>query len=135
MKGINDAVRFLVELAVLAAVGYWGFHDHSSWAVKLVLGVGGPVLIATAWGIWMAPQSNRRAPEGMRALLEVLIFALATALVASTGGACRHLPGRCHSERSAGPRSRQDVTDRSCGLSPTAAASTLSLWPLPMMRK
>ena len=39
---------FLVELAVLAAVGYRGFHDHSSWAAKLVLGVGGPVLIATA---------------------------------------------------------------------------------------
>jgi hypothetical protein len=86
LKWINDAVRFLVELAVLVAVGYWGFHDHSRWAAKLVLGVGGPVLIATAWGIWMAPQSNRRAPEGMRALLEVLIFGLATAaLVASTG--------------------------------------------------
>ena len=84
MKAVNDGVRFLVELAVLGAVGYWGFHNHSSWPAKIVLGVGGPVLIATAWGIWMAPQSNRRAPEGRRALLEVLIFALATAALAAS---------------------------------------------------
>jgi hypothetical protein len=87
VKAANDAVRFLVELAALAAVCYWGFHDHPSWIAKLVLGIGGPVLIATAWGIWMAPKSNRRATEGIRALLELLIFALATAALAASAGA------------------------------------------------
>ena len=86
MKAANDAVRFLVELATLAAICYWGFHDHSSWAAKLLLGIGGPALIAAAWGVWMAPQSTRRAPEAMRAVLELVIFAAATAaLTASTG--------------------------------------------------
>jgi Protein of unknown function (DUF2568) len=70
---------------VLAVVGYWGFHDHASWAAKLVFGAGGPILIATVWGMLMAPRSSRRASEGVRALLEVVIFGLATAaLVAST---------------------------------------------------
>lgn len=88
MKAVNDAVRFLVELAAPAAVCYWGFRDHSSWVAKLVFGIGGPVLIASTWGIWMAPQSKRRATEGIRVLLEVVIFALATAaLAASTGAA------------------------------------------------
>ena len=84
VKAANDAVRFFVELAALAAVGYWGFHDHSSWALKLTLGVGGPTLIATAWGIWMAPRSTRRASEGIRALLEIVIFAVATAALAAS---------------------------------------------------
>lgn len=88
MKAANEAVRFLVELAALAAIGYWGFHDHSTWPAKFVLGIGGPLLIASAWAIWMAPQSHRRAGEGVRALLEVAIFGSAiAALAASTGTA------------------------------------------------
>ncbi|MGZ6663059.1 MAG: DUF2568 domain-containing protein, partial [Solirubrobacteraceae bacterium] len=39
------------------------------------------------WGIWMAPKSNRRATEGIRALLEVVIFALAAAALAASAGA------------------------------------------------
>jgi hypothetical protein len=86
VKAANDAVRFVVELAALIAIGYWGFHDHSSWLAKLVLGLGAPLLIAVVWSVWMAPQSSRRAGEGTRAVLEVLIFGAATAaLAASTG--------------------------------------------------
>lgn len=88
MKAANDSVRFLVELAALVAVGYWGFHDHSAWTTKLLIGIGGPVLIASVWAIWMAPESKRRAPEGIRAGLELVIFGGATAsLAASTGPA------------------------------------------------
>ena len=84
MKVANDVARFLVELATLAAVAYWGFHEHSSWVLKLVLGVGSPLVIAAIWGIWMAPQSRRRAPESLRVLIELAIFGGATAaLIAS----------------------------------------------------
>jgi len=57
VKAANDALRFVVEIAALA---YWGFHEHTSWPAKLVLGLAGPVLIAVVWGLWMAPQSSRR---------------------------------------------------------------------------
>lgn len=87
MKAANDAVRFLVELAVLAAIAYWGFHDHSSLAAKLVLGAGGPALVASIWAIWMAPQSDRRASERVRVVLEVAIFGSATAALALSIGA------------------------------------------------
>jgi Protein of unknown function (DUF2568) len=87
VKAANDAVRFVVEIAALIAVGYWGFHEHSSWLAKLVLGLGAPVLIAVVWGLWMAPQSSRRAGEGTRVVLEVLIFGSATASLAASTGA------------------------------------------------
>lgn len=74
-----------VELASLAAAAYWGFHDHRDWALKLMLGAGGPLLIALVWAIWTASRSTRRAPK-QSALLERLIFGSATAALAISSG-------------------------------------------------
>jgi hypothetical protein len=52
LKALNLVVRFLLELCMLAAVGYWGFTTGSSWAVKTILGIGLPILIALGW--WLA---------------------------------------------------------------------------------
>jgi hypothetical protein len=60
LKGINLGIRFLLELSMLAAVGYWGFKTHSSWAMKILFGIGLPVLIAVIWGYLMAPRSAHR---------------------------------------------------------------------------
>jgi hypothetical protein len=57
LKGINLAVRFLLELCMLAAVGYWGFKSQSGWGMKLMLGIGLPVLIAVVWGLFVAPKA------------------------------------------------------------------------------
>jgi hypothetical protein len=60
LKGINLAIRFLLELCMLAAVGYWGFKTHSSWTLKILFGIGLPILIAVIWGYFMAPRSTHR---------------------------------------------------------------------------
>ena len=60
LKGINLLVRFLLELCMLAAVSYWGFKTHSSWALKILFGIGLPILIAAIWGIFIAPKSMHR---------------------------------------------------------------------------
>lgn len=60
LKGINLLVRFLLELSMLAAVGYWGFKTHSGWTLKILFGIGLPILIAVIWGIFMAPRSEHR---------------------------------------------------------------------------
>jgi hypothetical protein len=57
LKGINLAVRFLLELCMLAAVGYWGFKSQSGWGMKLMLGIGLPLLIAMIWGLFVAPKA------------------------------------------------------------------------------
>lgn len=57
LKGINLAVRFLLELCTLAVVGYWGFQTQSGWGMKLMLGIGLPLLIAVVWGLFMAPRA------------------------------------------------------------------------------
>jgi hypothetical protein len=57
LKPINLGVRFLLELCMLAAVGYWGFKTGSNWFLKIALGIGGPVLIAVLWGLFIAPKA------------------------------------------------------------------------------
>lgn len=58
LKGINLLVRFLLELCLLAAVGYWGFKTHSGREMKIVFGIGLPILIAVLWGLFVAPRAT-----------------------------------------------------------------------------
>jgi Protein of unknown function (DUF2568) len=43
---LNLGLAFLLELAVLAAAGYWGFTLHSPTAVRVLIGIGSPLLLA-----------------------------------------------------------------------------------------
>ena len=57
LKTLNLLVRFLLELCMLAAVGYWGFKSQSAWGMKILLGIGLPILIAIIWGLFIAPRA------------------------------------------------------------------------------
>jgi len=57
LKTLNLLLRFLLELCMLAAAGYWGFKTGSGWAMKVVLGIGLPVLLAVIWGLFVAPKA------------------------------------------------------------------------------
>jgi hypothetical protein len=42
---LNLAVRFLLEVVALVAIGYWGFSQHSGvW--RFIIGIGGPIIAA-----------------------------------------------------------------------------------------
>lgn len=58
LKGLNLLVRFLLELCMLAAVGYWGFKTNSTWLMKIMFGIGLPILIAVLWGLFIAPRAT-----------------------------------------------------------------------------
>jgi hypothetical protein len=84
LKGLNLLVRFLLELCMLAAVGYWGFKTQSGWGMKILLGIGLPVLIAVLWGMFMAPRATRPLSGAPRLALELVLFSSgAVALFAS----------------------------------------------------
>ena len=77
---LNLAVRFLLEIAALVALGYWGFDLHSGvW--RFILGIGLPVLAAAAWGTFAVPGDPSRSgkapvpiPGILRLLLELALF-------------------------------------------------------------
>lgn len=57
LKSLNLLVRFLLELCMLAAVGYWGLSIQSSWAMKIILGIGLPILLIVIWSLFVAPRA------------------------------------------------------------------------------
>jgi hypothetical protein len=78
LKALNLLARFLLELCMLAAVGYWGFKTGSSSTMKIILGIGLPILIATGW--WFAWKLS----GVLRLILELSLLGLgAIALFAS----------------------------------------------------
>ena len=84
MKGLNLLVRFLLELCMLAAVGYWGFKTQSGWPMKILFGIGLPVLTAVLWGRFIAPKATHPLRGASYLALElVLLGSGAVALFAS----------------------------------------------------
>ena len=84
IKMLNLAVRFLLELCMYAAVGYWGFKTHSSWVLKILFGICLPVLMAVLWGIFLAPKATRPLSGASFLTLELILFSTgAFALFAS----------------------------------------------------
>ena len=71
------ALSFILELVMLAAIGYWGFNTGDTIFTKVELGIGVPVIVAIVWGIWLAPASSRRLRDPFHLGLELIIFGLA----------------------------------------------------------
>jgi hypothetical protein len=76
-KSINAGLAFLLELAMLAAFGYWGFQGEKSIWLKWGLGIGAPLVVAILWGLWLAPRADRRLNSQWGTLLSSGLFFLA----------------------------------------------------------
>jgi hypothetical protein len=77
LKGINILLSFLLELAMLIAIGYWGYHGSPNTLMKWALAIGLPLLVIFVWGMFFAPKSNRRLPAIPGSLLSLGLFLLA----------------------------------------------------------
>jgi hypothetical protein len=75
LKMLNLAIRFLLELCMLAAVAFWGFKTQNNWLMKILLGIGVPVVIATLWGMFLAPRATRPLSGASFLTLEMILFA------------------------------------------------------------
>jgi hypothetical protein len=81
----NELLAFLLELAALAALGYWGFRVGSGVPLKILLGVGAPVLAAVLWGLFAAPRARFTVPPGGVLAVKVLVFGAAAAALYAAG--------------------------------------------------
>jgi hypothetical protein len=85
LSAINLTVAFVLELVLLAAIGYWGFHLRAPTAVNWLLGVGAPVLVALIWSLIAAPRASRRLRPKPLVGFKLVVFTLgAVALYASS---------------------------------------------------
>jgi hypothetical protein len=85
VRGANLALRFLLELCLLAAVAYWGSQIGSSALVNVLVAIAAPVALGAVWGVFLAPKASRRLPLPGRWLLELAVLGLAVAALAAAG--------------------------------------------------
>ncbi len=74
IKSFNVGLRFILEICVLVAAGYWGFKTGTGTLLKIVLGIGLPLLISVVWASFGAPGAGRQLHGVWHLLLEAVIF-------------------------------------------------------------
>jgi hypothetical protein len=79
VSGLNLALRFGCEVAALVGVAWFGWHTSP------VLAVAFPLLVAAVWGVGIAPRARRRWPDPARFVVELVVFAAATAAFVAVG--------------------------------------------------
>ena len=80
---LNLMIRFLLEVAAIAAVGIWGWKLGEDW-VRFLWAVLFPFLLMAVWGIFAVPNDPSRSGNApvpvagwLRLLLELGIFTFA----------------------------------------------------------
>ena len=56
----NELLAFLVELAALACMSWWGFAVSHDEALRILLGAGTPLLAMVLWSLFVAPRARLR---------------------------------------------------------------------------
>ena len=85
IKGSNLVLRFLLELFVLGALGYWGFKTGGGTVAKVGLGIGAPLVAAVVWGVFLSPRAAVPLPGFLILMLQAVVFGAAAAGLLATG--------------------------------------------------
>jgi hypothetical protein len=81
----NLALRFVLELGALAALGYAGFQTDRGMLLRVLVGVGAPVVAGVLWSLFVAPAAQTRLPDPWRVIPEFTVFGSAAAGLALAG--------------------------------------------------
>ncbi len=85
LQGANLVARFVLELAALAALAYWGFSLNASVTVRVVAGLGAPVVAAVLWGLFASPRAAVPVPDSIQLAVQLGVFTVAVAAMAFAG--------------------------------------------------
>lgn len=74
-------IAFLAELCLLFGVAWAGWSMGTNRLASVALMLLLPVLVAAIWGVWLAPNAERRSRTPARWTVKVTLFAAAFVLV------------------------------------------------------
>jgi hypothetical protein len=74
LKNANLALAFFLELAVLAALGYYGFSTGQGTLSKIGLGLGLPAVAVVVWALFGAPKAVWRVQRPWFLILQLAFF-------------------------------------------------------------
>jgi Protein of unknown function (DUF2568) len=87
LRVFNLGVRFLLELASLAAFGYWGATLRTTGALRALLAIAIPLAVALLWGLFISPKARYSTGRPGQVGLGLLVFLVAALLLRERGHA------------------------------------------------
>lgn len=88
---LNLALRFLLEMAALISLGYWGWTQWEG-LTRWMLAIGGPLVAAIVWGTFRVPEDASSSGEApvpvpgvLRLSLELAFFTTASLALWASG--------------------------------------------------
>ncbi len=85
LHAVNEGSAFLLELVMLAILGWWGARTGTSMPAAVLLAVGAPLAAVVVWGLFCAPKTRIRLPMAGVIAIKVLVFASASAALWAVG--------------------------------------------------
>ena len=85
VAALNAALRFLLELAGIAALGIWGWTVGAGSLLQIVLAVGAPLLLIVAWAMLIAPRSRSPLDQPTRFVVGSGLLLVAAVAVGAAG--------------------------------------------------
>ena len=85
VKGLNEALRFVLELGMLAAFAYWGFRVGSTGLVHIAAMIATPAVAALMWGLVLSPKAPAKLSSIPRLTLSLPVFLLAALATHAAG--------------------------------------------------
>ena len=85
VDALTLTVRFLLELAALGALAWWGVRTGQTAGMKVLLGAGAPLVAAVVWGLFVAPKASFAVPGAVHAALQIAVLGAAVAALAVIG--------------------------------------------------
>ena len=84
MKMSNLGIAFLLEMAMLAIYGYFGYHLLSTNAplvLRIALAITFPVVIAIIWGYFLAPRATHRLKLPWLLIIKLIIMTIGVGML------------------------------------------------------
>ena len=85
LKSLNLALRFILEVLALVALGYWGFNAGRGTAIRWILALGIPIVAVVLWALFVSPQATLEVPVAVRIAIELAILGAAALALFVTG--------------------------------------------------
>ena len=85
MGATNLALRLIVEVIAVGAVGYWGFNNSGLRFGRIALGIGASLALIVALALLVAPQEANPLSQAQRDVIGTALLVLAAGALADTG--------------------------------------------------
>ncbi|MEU8530370.1 MULTISPECIES: YrdB family protein [Streptomyces] len=82
---INEVLAFLLELAALAVLAWWGWQSVENTVLRLLVAVAAPAAAAVVWGLFASPKATIVLPLAGVLAVKALVFGSAALALYALG--------------------------------------------------